>query len=180
MASGLEHKVASGVAWSFSEKLLTMVVQMVVSIIVARELMPEDFGVMAILTFFTSVALAIVDSGFSQALIRKQSPTAEEYASVLGFNVVVSLLLYVLLLFLTPAIARFYDLAVISTVAPVLFLVLPINSLCVVQTVVFTREFRFALISKIVFIASLISGIVAVVMAVIGWPPLVYVCWLQI
>ena len=122
-------------AWSFSEKLLTMVVQMVVSIIVARELMPEDFGVMAILTFFTSVALAIVDSGFSQALIRKQSPTAEEYASVLGFNVVVSLLLYVLLLFLTPAIARFYDLAVISTVAPVLFLVLPINSLCVVQGV---------------------------------------------
>ena len=168
MASGLEHKVASGVAWSFSEKLLTMVVQMAVSIIVARELMPEDFGVMAILTFFTSVALAIVDSGFSQALIRKQSPTDEEYASVLGFNVVVSMLLYVLLLFLTPAIARFYDLAVISTVAPVLFLVLPINSLCVVQTVVFTREFRFALISKIVFMASLISGIVAVVMAVMG------------
>ena len=68
----LERKVASGIAWSFSEKLLTMVVQMVVSIIVARELMPEDFGVMAIMTFFTSVALAIVDSGFSQTLIRKE------------------------------------------------------------------------------------------------------------
>ena len=64
MAEGekLEHKVVKGVAWSFSEKFLTMVVQMVVSIIVARCLMPEDFGVMAILTFFTSVALTIVDS----------------------------------------------------------------------------------------------------------------------
>ena len=71
---GLESKVASGVLWSFSEKLLTMLIQMVVSIIVARPLMPEDFGIMAILPFFTSVALAIVDSGFSQTLIRKTHP----------------------------------------------------------------------------------------------------------
>lgn len=168
MAEKLDHKVATGVAWSFSEKLLSMVIQMAVSIIVARQLMPEDFGVMAILTFFTSVALAIVDSGFSQTLIRKASPTDEEYRSVLSFNVVVSVLLYALFVALAPAIARFYDHEVIARIAPVLFLVLPINSLCVVQTVMFTREFRFALLSKIVFSASLISGVVAVVMALLG------------
>lgn len=166
---GLERKVASGIAWSFSEKLLTMVIQMVVSIIVARQLMPEDFGIMAILTFFTSVALSIVDSGFSQTLIRKQNPSDEEYKSVLGFNVSVSVFLYVLLMIATPYIARFYGHSVIADVAPVLFLVLPINSLCVVQTVMFTKEFRFALLSKIVFVASLISGVVAVVMAVMGF-----------
>ena len=164
----LESKVASGIAWSFSEKLLTMLIQMVVSIIVARQLMPEDFGIMAILTFFTSVALAIVDSGFSQTLIRKQNPSNEEYKSVLGFNVVVSLILYALLVAVAPYIANFYGHSVIAKVAPVLFLVLPINSLCVVQTVMFTKEFRFALLSKIVFVASLISGVVAVVMAVAG------------
>lgn len=164
----LESKVASGIAWSFSEKLLTMLIQMVVSIIVARQLMPEDFGIMAILTFFTSVALAIVDSGFSQTLIRKQSPSDEEYKSVLVFNVAVSLILYAILIFVTPFIANFYGHSVIAKVAPVLFLVLPINSLCVVQTVMFTKEFRFALLSKIVFFASLISGVVAVVMAVAG------------
>ena len=170
MAEGrLERKVASGIAWSFSEKLLTMVIQMVVSIIVARQLMPEDFGIMAILTFFTSVSLAIVDSGFSQTLIRKQNPSDEEYRSVLGFNVVVSLILYALLLVATPFIANFYGHTIIAKVAPVLFLVLPINSLCVVQTVMFTKEFRFALLSKIVFLASLISGVVAVVMAVLGF-----------
>lgn len=164
----LESRVASGIAWSFSEKLLTMLIQMVVSIIVARQLMPEDFGIMAILTFFTSVALAIVDSGFSQTLIRKQNPSDEEYKSVLIFNVVVSLILYLLLLLFAPYIANFYGHSVISDVAPVLFLVLPINSLCVVQTVMFTKEFRFALLSKIVFVASLISGVVAVVMAIMG------------
>lgn len=164
----LEHKVVSGVAWSFSEKLLSMVVQMVVSIIVARQLAPSDFGIMAIMTFFTSVSLAIVDSGFSQTLIRKQSPTDEDYRSVLGFNVVVSVVLYVLLLSVAQPIATLYDAPIISDIAPALFLVLPINSLCVVQTVMFTREFRFALLSKIVFLSSLVSGVVAVVMAIAG------------
>lgn len=164
----LEHKVVSGVAWSFSEKLLSMVVQMVVSIVVARQLAPADFGIMAIMTFFTSVALAIVDSGFSQTLIRKQQPTDEEYRSVLGFNIVVSLVLYILLLGVAHPLSQLYDAPVIRDIAPVLFLVLPINSLCVVQTVMFTREFRFALLSKIVFFSSLVSGIAAVVMALAG------------
>lgn len=164
----MEHKVAKGVAWSFSEKFLSMVVQMVVSIVVARQLAPADFGVMAIMTFFTSVALAIVDSGFSQTLIRKSNPTEEEYHSVFIFNIVVSVILYGVLTAAAYPLASLYDSPAIWTIAPVLFLVLPINSLCVVQTVMYTREFRFALLSKIVFISSLISGVVAVVMAVIG------------
>lgn len=150
------------------EKLLTMVVQMVVSIVVARQLSPDDFGVMAILTFFTSVALAVVDSGFSQTLIRKREPTAQEYHSVLCFNVVVAILLYVVLLLVAPPLARFYGHQAIADVAPVLFLVLPINSLCVVQTVMFTREFRFKLLSNIVLLSSLVSGAVAVTMALMG------------
>lgn len=164
----MEHKVVSGVVWSFAEKFLTMLVQMVVSIIVARRLMPEDFGVMAILTFFTSVALTIVDSGFSQTLIRKREPSDSDYRSVFLFNVVVALLLYFVLWALAAPIARFYGHSVIKDVAPVLFLLLPINSLCVVQTVMFTREFRFKLLSNIVFFASLVSGVVAVAMAVAG------------
>lgn len=167
-AERLEHKVVSGVVWSFAEKFLTMLVQMVVSIIVARRLMPEDFGVMAILTFFTSVALTIVDSGFSQTLIRKREPSDSDYRSVFLFNVVVALVLYFVLWALAAPIARFYGHSVIRDVAPVLFLLLPINSLCVVQTVMFTREFRFKLLSNIVFFASLVSGVVAVAMAVAG------------
>lgn len=165
----LGQRVAKGVAWSFSEKLLTMVIQMVVSIIVARQLSPDDFGVMAIMTFFTSVALTIVDSGFSQTLIRKSEASDEEYSSVFGFNVITSLLLYLLLLLLAEPLARFYGNPVIADIAPILLLVLPINALCVVQTVMFTREFRFALLSKVVFAASLISGVVAVAMALLGF-----------
>lgn len=164
----LESRVVSGVAWSFSEKLLTMVVQMVVSIVVARQLMPEDFGVMAIMTFFCSVALTIVDSGFSQALIRKAEPSDEEYSSVLTFNIVTSLILYALLVAVAVPVARLYEQPVIVDIAPVLFLLLPINALCVVQTAMFNRELRFKLLSQIIFSASLISGVVAIIMAFMG------------
>ena len=80
-----------------------------------------------------------------------------------------SVVLYGVLTAVAYPVAKLYDAPVICDIAPILFLILPINALCVVQTVMFTREFRFALLSKIVFSASLISGIVAVVMAVTGW-----------
>ncbi len=166
----LQYKVVSGVAWSFTEKILTMIIQMVVSIVVARQLMPSDFGVMAILTFFCSVALTIVDSGFSQTLIRKNNPSDEDYVAVITFNLTMAILIYFgLVFFASDPLARFYDSPIIITVAPIFFLVLPINALCVVQTVMFTREFRFALLSKIVFFSSLISGIIAIAMAFMGF-----------
>ena len=168
MAEQLRDKVASGVAWSVAEKVGSMLLQMAVSVIVARLLMPEDFGVMAIMTFFTALALVVVDSGFSQTLIRKTAPTADEYKSVFLFNITISLVLYAVLVAAAPAVAEFYGLEVIAKIAPVLFLVLPLNALCVIQNTIFTREFRFDLLSKINFTASLAAGIVAIGLACSG------------
>lgn len=164
----LKEKVAGGVAWSIAEKVGSMLLQMVVSIVVARLLLPEDFGVMAILTFFTALALVMVDSGFSQTLIRKDSPSREDYQSVFAFNIGVSVVLYVALVALAPVVARYYELPVIAKIAPVLFLLLPINALCVIQNTIFTREFRFQLLSKANFAASLVAGAVAIAMALAG------------
>lgn len=164
----LKEKVAGGVAWSIAEKVGSMLLQMVVSIVVARLLVPEDFGVMAILTFFTALALVMVDSGFSQTLIRKDSPSREDYQSVFAFNIGVSVVLYVALVALAPVVARYYELPVIAKIAPVLFLLLPINALCVIQNTIFTREFRFQLLSKANFAASLVAGAVAIAMALAG------------
>ena len=97
MGGELRNKVASGVAWSLSEKVGTILLQMVVSIVVARLLMPDDVGVMALMTFFTSLALVVVDSGFSQMLIRKSDPDPCDYKSVFLFNIVVSWVVYLLL-----------------------------------------------------------------------------------
>ena len=87
MAGELKERVARGVAWSIGEKVGTMLLQMGVSIVVLRLLMPGDFGVVAILTAFAAFAVVVVDSGFSQTLIRKAEPSAEDYRSVFLFNI---------------------------------------------------------------------------------------------
>lgn len=164
----LVDQVAKGVAWSTAEKVCSMLLQMVVSIVVARMLVPEDFGVMAILTFFTAVALVVVDSGFSQTLLRKESPSNDDYKSVFLFNLGVSALLYLIFVVLSPHLAQYYDLAVIVKIAPVLFLLLPLNALGIIQNTKLSREFRFGLLSRINFVASLVAGAVAIALAVCG------------
>ena len=151
---GLGHKVVSGVAWSFSEKLLSMVIQLAVSIIVARSLSPDDFGVMAILTFFTSVALTLVDSGFSQMLLRKQDAEQRDFKSVFLFNILSSVAIYLLLLVATPFLADYYAMPILAEVAPLFFLMIPLNALGVIQYTILSRRFCFARLSKIIFAAQ--------------------------
>lgn len=168
MKSRLIDQVATGVAWSTAEKVCSMLLQMVVSIVVARLLAPEDFGVMAILTFFTAVALVVVDSGFSQTLLRKKLPTDDDYKSVFTFNLIVSVVLYMLSVAISPLLARYYNLHIITRIAPVLFLLLPINALGIIQNTKLSRELRFGVLSRINFMASLVAGVVAIVVAVYG------------
>ena len=169
MAEQLRDKVTVGVAWSVAEKIGSMLMQMVVSIVVARLLMPEDFGVLAILTFFTALMAVVVDSGFSQTLIRKTEPTESDYKSVFVFNVVTSLVLYAVMTALSPAIAAYYNLPVISKIAPVLFLLLPVNALTVIQNTIFACQFRFATLSRINFASATIAGVTAITMAWCGF-----------
>lgn len=170
MGSGeLKVKVARGVAWSIGEKVGTMLLQMGVSIVVLRLLTREDFGLIAILTVFSTFALVVVDSGFSQTLVRRTSPLQEDYKSVFLFNVTVSVALYLLLVALSPLLARYYAMPELTALAPVFFLLLPVNALCVIQQTLFTRQFRFALLSKVTFAASLVSGVAAVALALAGF-----------
>ncbi|MEG0789342.1 MAG: lipopolysaccharide biosynthesis protein [Alistipes sp.] len=168
MPGELKALVARGVAWSMAEKAGSTLLQLAVSILTLRLLMPEDFGVVAILTAFSAVALIVVDSGFSQTLIRKIEPQPNDYKSVFLFNITVSVLLYLLLVGLSPVAAWYYGKPIITSIAPVFFLQIPVNALCVIQNTIFTRQFRFSLMSKVVFISSLISGAVAICMALAG------------
>ena len=168
MAEQLRDKVTRGVAWSIAEKVGSMLLQMVVSIVVARLLMPEDFGVLAILTFFTALGVVFVDSGFSQTLIRKSNPTDDDYKTVFVFNIVVSAALYAIFVALSPTLAAYYNLPVIAEIAPVLMLLLPLGAMGVIQNTIFARQFRFALLSRINFAASAVSGAVAIAMALLS------------
>ncbi len=157
-------------AWSIGEKIGTMLLQAGVSFVVLMLLLPDDFGVMAILTSLVTFAQVFVDSGFSQTLIRsKNEPSAEDYSSVFVFNITVSLLLYGALVALSPWVADYYAMPEIRKIAPVFFLFLPVNALCVIQNTLLIRQFRFALLSKVTFAASVVSGAAAILMAVAGY-----------
>lgn len=165
----LIERVASGVAWSIAEKVSLALLQAVVSIVVANRVMPMDMGIIAVLTVFTTVAQVVVDGGFSQTLIRKAAPTQGDYKAVFRFNIIFSCMLYVLLTAIAPLVARYYDWPLLATVAPVLLLLLPLNAMCVIQNTIMVREFRFAQLSTINFLASLLSGVLAIAMAVAGF-----------
>lgn len=165
MREELRDRVARGVAWSLAEKAGSMLLQMGVSILVARMLAPEDYGVMALLTVFATLSLVVVDSGFSQTLIRSREPSPSDYRSVFRFNLTVATLLYGVMVALSPLLAAFFDQPVLTRIAPVLFLLLPLNALCVIQQAIYTRRFRFDTLSKVVFASSAVSGGVAVAMA---------------
>ena len=100
--------------------------------------------------------------------MRKKSPTDDEYKSVFTFNLLVSVLLYLLFVALSPLLANYYNLQIITKITPVLFLLLPINALGIIQNTKLSREFRFGVLSRINFTASLVAGVVAIVVAVCG------------
>lgn len=169
MRDELRDRVTRGVVWSLGEKVATALVQFGVRILLLRMLLPEDLGVVALLMSFSTVALVVVDSGFSQTLIRRAAaPEASDLKSVFLFNVTVSLLLYGLLVGASPFVAAYYGMPLFARLAPVFFLMLPANALCVIQTTLFIRRFRFALLSQVTFAASAVSGLAAVALALAG------------
>ncbi len=166
--SELKQRVASGMAWSLAEKVGTTLLQLGVSLVLLSLLSPENYKVLALLTALSVVALVIVDSGFSQILIRKAEPTEDDYKSVFIFNMSVAVALYAAIVAAAPWIGSYYMQHEFAKVAPLFFLLLPLSAATSIQLTIFTRQFRFALLSKLTFAASAVSGAVAVGMALAG------------
>lgn len=168
MKSELKSRVAAGAEWTMGEKIASALVQFVVRVLILRLLLPEDLKVIALLLAFSSFALVMVDSGFSQMLVRKADPTKSDYKSVFLFNIITALLLYGAMVVAMPFLSDYYAMPILEEVAPLFFLMIPLNALGVIQHTILTRSFAFARISKIIFLAQLLSGLAAVAMAYTG------------
>lgn len=164
----LKSHVVRGMAWTFAEKVFTSLFQMLVGLVMMNFLFPDDYGTVQILVVFTSICSVFVDSGFSAALIRKQQVRQEEFSAVFYFNITVAVGLYLVLLAATPAIARYFDSPVMLRLAPVLFLLVPVNSFANVQNTILTRQFDFKSISKFTLWSTFAGGMASLLMAVAG------------
>ena len=169
MAESLRKKTLNGVAWSALERFSNAGVSFLIGLLLARLLMPSDYGLIAMLGIFMAISQTFIDSGFSSALIRKPDRTEVDNSTTFYFNIVVGLVCYVLLYFSAPYIADFYNSPELTAITRVMGFVLVLNSLCVVQQALLTIKLDFKTQAKVSLTSTIVSGIVGVVMAFVGY-----------
>jgi len=165
----LKSKAAKGMAWSAFGTFSSQGISFVIGIILARLLMPSDYGLIGMLAIFFAVSQLLVESGFSNALIQKIDRTETDYSTIFYFNLLVSFLIYLILFFIAPLIAQFYDAPELTLLTRVLSLNIPIGSLAIVQQVRMKIILDFKTPALITMLSVAISGSVGVVLAYSGY-----------
>lgn len=165
---GLRDKTVKGTIWSGIDNVAQFGVTFVVSIVLARLLSPDDYGLIGIIAIFTTVSNALINGGFTSALIRKKDATDDDYNTSFLVNLGMSLLLYVIIFLCSPLIADFFYRQELVTLTRVSSLSIIIAALALVQQTILTKQIDFKAQTKITIIASVTSGTVGIVMALMG------------
>lgn len=175
--------------WAGIEKVGIMGVQFVITMILARLLDPSSYGIVAMLSVFLAFANLFIDCGFSNALIRKQVCTQEDYSTAFFFNFSVSFITYLTIYAISPIVGDFYEMPILCDVLRVSGLVLFLNSLILVQNAILTKNLAFKEMAKFNILTQTLSGLVAIFLAYWGagvWAlvvqsllsPFLYFCFL--
>ena len=163
--SSLKTKTLSGLLWSFIEHLSKLGLTFIIGIILARLLTPSEFGIIGMVTIFVGLSQSLVDSGFTQALIRRNNCTQADYCTVFYFNLIAGLFLYFVLYFCAPVISLFFKEPELILIIRVISFGILINAFSMVHRAILTREINFKLQTKISIISSSLSSLIAIVMA---------------
>lgn len=169
MADNLKQKAVSGMVWTSIQKFGGMGISFISGIILARLLTPYDYGCIGMLTIFMVLAGTFIDGGFGSALIQKKSPTQIDYSTVFFWNMGMSALMYGVLFVSAPAIARFYDIPLLSSVLRVQGIVLFINAFNIIQSNQLRKKLNFKAVSIVTLTTSIISLGITVWMAYSGF-----------
>ena len=165
----LSSRVVSGLLWKFSERILAQVISFIVSIVLARMLFPDDYGVVAIVTIFISFADVLATSGFSSALIQKKDADELDFSSVFYCSLVISILAYVALFFAAPLIASFYNMPIVTLVIRVFSLRIPLAAFNSVQHAYVSRHMMFKKFFFSTLFGTLFSAGLGIFMALKGF-----------
>ena len=169
MAESLKERAVSGVLWSSIQKFGISIISFISNIVLARLLTPDDYGCLGLLLIFIAISNALIYGGFISALIQKKNADETDFSTVFYWNLVVSILLYTVLFFAAPAIARYYKIDLLCNVLRVFGVVLIINGLTAVQTTLLRKNLNFRKLAIIGVTSTLISIIVAIVLAYMGF-----------
>ena len=169
MAENLKDKTITGVLWSAVQKFGSTALTFISTIVLARLLLPEDYGCIGMLAIFMAVASTFIDGGFGSALIQKKNPTREDYSTMFFWNLGLSVFLYLILFLSAPLIARFYKLDVLCPVLRVQGVVLIVNAVRIVQTNQLRKQLKFKKIASVDLSVSTVSLAVTIYLAYKGY-----------
>lgn len=164
--NSIKQSTTKGVAWSMIERFSTIGIQLLCTIVIAKYITPDQFGLVSMMSVFLSFSLVMVDGGFGQAIVREQNITEIDKSSLLYFNIIIGVLIYNIFFFAAPLIAKFYTQPELTVLLRVLFLSIIINALTIVQEALLYKSVNFSRASKISLVAVIISGTLGVVMAI--------------
>lgn len=165
----LKRKTISGLLWSFLDLFSSQGVQFIILMVLARMLSPDFFGLIGIALIFIAISNTLIDSGFTQALIREKTASQNEYSTVFFFNIVMSILLYIVIYFIAPLLSDFFRNEELVRILRVLSLVFFINSFGNIHRVLLIRQLNFKIQTIINVSSTIIAGIVAVICAIQGF-----------
>lgn len=168
---GLQKKVFSGLIWKFGERIGAQAVSFLVSIILARLLLPSDYGVIALITIFIDIANVFVSSGFGSALVQKKDADEVDFSSVFYFSILMSWVLYGIVFLGAPLIAGFYGKEILTPVLRVMALKLPLAGVNSVQHAYVQKKMLFKRFFFSTLIGTIGSAVVGIIMAYHGFGP---------
>lgn len=169
MGSDVKHQILGGVLWSAVERFSVQGVQFILSFIIARQLLPSDYGLVAMLNIFLALSNTFIDAGFSNALIQKQNRTDIDFSTVFYFNIIVAFILYGTLYLLAPSIADFYSQPLLKEIIYWVAFNVVISSFATVQRARIVIALDFKKQTQISLMAMILSGGVAIWMAYNGY-----------
>ncbi len=155
--------------WSFVEKFATQAVSFIIGIFLARLLSPTDYGIVGLTTIFIALSNVFIDSGFGNAIIRKQDRCDNDYSTAFIFNILVGATCYFLLWITAPIIADYFHEAILIPLIRIIGLNVVFNSLCVVQVAILTANLNIKSQTIIALSSQIPAGIVAIVLAKQGY-----------
>lgn len=161
--------IASSLSWRFAERILAQGVSTVVSVVLARILMPEEYGVVTMVLVFINIANVFVTSGFGQSLIQDREASDLEFSTMTFVSVSVSLVLYALLFLTAPIISNFYNEPLLTPVLRVLSLKIPLAGYNSIQQAYVQKHMMFKKFFFSTLWGTVVSGVAGVLMAYVGF-----------
>lgn len=167
--SAIRNKTVSSLLWMLFERGGRAAVELIVQIVMARLLAPEQFGALAIMLVFVSLGNVIVQSGLNTALVQSSDADRDDCSTVFWLSFCASLVLYVIVFICAPLVAAFYSMDSIIWPLRVLSLILIINSFNAVQIAIVQRELMFQKIFVATIVSIVVSGTLGIVCAALGF-----------